>query len=45
MNSNQMLVTFDEYEDKAGFKNIFVQTYIIYISLPVQAEKPPAIQN
>lgn len=29
----------------AGYKNIFVQTYITYISLPVQAEKPPAIQN
>lgn len=72
MNSNQMLVTFDEYEDKwqaclnalesdytlsfrsackilkcdrSWVQNTFVHMYIIYISLPAQAEKPPAIQN
>ena len=70
MNSNQMLVTFDEYEDKwqqcltaleydytLSFRSAckilkcdrsWVQKYIrpiTYISLPAQAEKPPAIQN
>ncbi len=73
MNSNQMLVTFDEYEDKwqqcltaleydytLSFRSAckilkcdrsWVQKYIrpnvhyIYLSLPAQAEKPPAIQN